>query len=294
MVTVATHNGKFHLDDVFAVAAIKLLVGEDVEVIRTRNQELINSADYAVDIGLEYDPSRKRFDHHQEGRAGERQNGIPYAAFGLVWKEYGVELCGGDSEVAERIDRFVQGIDALDNGITLTEDIRDDVSAPSLHGIVAAFRPTWKESEALYDEAFNNLYPLAALYLERMIRVSKDGIEGDRAVEKAYAAAEDKRIIILDKNYFFYEVLARYAEPLFAVYPDPTTGMWRVKAVRVRPEEFALRKELPASWAGKRDEELQEISGVSDAVFVHNSLFLGGTKSKEGAIKLAQIAVESE
>jgi uncharacterized UPF0160 family protein len=40
-----------------------------------------------------------------------------------------------------------------------------------------------------------------------------------------------------------------------------------------------------------KDEELQKISGVSDATFCHRGLFLAGAKSKEGAIKLAEIAL---
>ena len=37
MTTIATHDGKFHADDVFAVSALLLTVGDDAEVIRTRD-----------------------------------------------------------------------------------------------------------------------------------------------------------------------------------------------------------------------------------------------------------------
>jgi len=53
------------------------------------------------------------------------------------------------------------------------------------------------------------------------------------------------------------------------------------------------RKNFPKLWAGLRDEELQNVTGVPDAIFCHRGLFLAIAKSKEGAIKLAQIAVES-
>ena len=56
---------------------------------------------------------------------------------------------------------------------------------------------------------------------------------------------------------------------------------------------FKNRKDLPKSWAGLVDEELQKISGVPDAMFCHRGLFVANAKSREGAIKLAQIAVQS-
>jgi len=50
---------------------------------------------------------------------------------------------------------------------------------------------------------------------------------------------------------------------------------------------------LPSAWAGLRDAELQKVSGVEDAVFCHRALFTAVARSKEGAIKLAQIALQS-
>jgi len=63
--------------------------------------------------------------------------------------------------------------------------------------------------------------------------------------------------------------------------------------MRLNPNSFENRKDFPNTWAGLRDEEFQKVSGVSDAVFCHRGLFLIGAKSKEGAIKLAQIALTS-
>ena len=121
-ITIVTHNGNFHADDIFAVATLTLVFGEEnVSVIRTRDPNIIQGADYVVDVGGIYDESKNRFDHHQKGRAGERDNTIPYASFGLVWKKYGEEL-SGSLEVAEKIDQIlVQWIDAQDNGFQITE-----------------------------------------------------------------------------------------------------------------------------------------------------------------------------
>jgi len=49
---------------------------------------------------------------------------------------------------------------------------------------------------------------------------------------------------------------------------------------------------FPESWAGKNGKELAEITGVEDAIFCHNARFICSAKSKEGAMKLAQMALE--
>jgi uncharacterized UPF0160 family protein len=93
MKKVATHDGSFHSDDVFAIAALQLLLGEnEVEVVRVPKDSPSIEADYVVDVGGVYDHERRRYDHHQPG-APVRENGIPYAAFGLVWRHYGADIC---------------------------------------------------------------------------------------------------------------------------------------------------------------------------------------------------------
>ena len=87
---LVTHNNSFHADDVFATATLLLVLKkniDEVEIIRTRDRSLFESGDYVYDTGGIYDEEKNRFDHHQEGMAGERENGIPYSSFGLVWKK---------------------------------------------------------------------------------------------------------------------------------------------------------------------------------------------------------------
>src|SRR3989344_202259 len=124
---VVTHSGNFHTDEVFACAVLSLLNDGNIEVIRSRKKEVWVTGDYVVDVGGEYDPSRGRFDHHQEGGAGVRPNGIPYSSFGLVWKEFG-EKISGSSYVARVIDeRVAQPVDAGDNGFE-TFGVRGEVA----------------------------------------------------------------------------------------------------------------------------------------------------------------------
>ena len=195
--TIAVHDGKFHADDVFACATIELMLGRRAKIVRTRDEAVLAKADFVADVGNIYDPAKQRFDHHMREGAGARENGIPYAAFGLVWKEYGEKVCGS-KEIAERIDaRLIAPIDAEDNGMSLY-DPKGETMPFTIQQFFYLHRPTWKESEELYDEAFPDLVKLAKEVILREIEITRDVLEARDIVEKAYADAVDKRLIVLD------------------------------------------------------------------------------------------------
>jgi uncharacterized UPF0160 family protein len=290
-----THNGSFHSDDIFAAAALSLMLekgGEGFEIIRTRDPEAIKTGDFVFDVGGIYDAVKNRFDHHQVGGAGKGAEDIEYASFGLVWKKFGEMLAGG-KKAAEIINkRLCAPVDAWDNGIDLVEN-KYEIRPYYIQNIFFAMHPTWKEENLNIDDVFLKCVEVAKNVLTREIIQARDMLEAEAAVIYAYNNSTDKRIIILDKNYPFEYTLTAFPEPLFAVYPRRTEGNWGVKAIRKNLGTFENRKNLPSSWGGVREDELQKITAVNDAVFCHHSLFVAAAKSKEGAIKLAQIAVES-
>ena len=156
-------------------------------------------------------------------------------------------------------------------------------------------RPTWREEDVTDDEMFLKCVAIAKEILMREIIQAKDGVLAEEIIIATYEKTVDKRIIVLDKNYSFEYSLNNFPEPLFIISPNRTIkDKWSVRAVRKDPKTFVNKKDFPKLWAGLRDEELQKISGVPDAVFCHRALFMAVAKSKEGAIKLAQIAIESQ
>ena len=284
---LVTHNGTFHADDIFATATLSILLNGNIKVIRTRDEEWFKKGDYVYDVGGEYDPNRNRFDHHQKGGAGKRDNGVPYAAFGLVWKAYGEKICGS-KEVADRIDEhLVQAIDIHDNGVD-SYKVEGPVGPYLIESMFNTFRPSWKEPEE-FDEPFMELVSVAKKLLLRKIKKAQDSIEGEFFVKKAYNEAIDKRIIVLDDQYPWRKMFLDYPEPIYVVVPK--MDKWNVYAAQKESGSFENRKSLPESWAGLRDEELAKVTGVSDATFCHNGRFLAVAKSKEGAIALAEKAL---
>lgn len=292
-VTLVTHNGKFHADDIFACATLKLLLQKQnisFTVERTRDEQIINQADYVFDVGGIYDPEQKRFDHHQIGGAGNRENGTPYAAFGLVWKEYGAQVCGSDAIASFLDNRLVAPIDAEDNGMSICS-IHGDISPYKIQDVFASFRPTWKEgyTDAEYMKQFLYAVDLAVIILEREIAWHKDAEQARDLFNADYEKRKHDQIIVLSDQYPWELFAHEHEDILFVVYPR--CDVWRVGTIRKEKFSFENKKDFPETWAGLRDADLQRITGVPDAIFCHNARFLAVAKSKEGAIQLAEKAL---
>ena len=290
-ITIVTHNGNFHADDVFSVAALKSIFPTS-KLIRTRDKDIINQADIVLDVGGEYNPDNGRFDHHQRGGAGARDNGIPFSSFGLIWQKYGVQICQDNQEVANSLDAdLVSTIDAIDCGYVqgTTKDLNQGIS---LSQTISMFNPTWQE-DSHFDTCFEEAVNFASRVLKRFIATATGGINAKAIVEQAINDATDPRIIVLEQyTPWKRTVHALSQEALYILYPSPT-GQWRVQTVPVEPGSFDDRKPLPEQWAGLSDDALQEVTGISDAMFCHNGLFIAGAQSFESTMEMARIALKS-
>jgi uncharacterized UPF0160 family protein len=284
--TIATHNGNFHADDVFSIAALKSIF-PSFNLIRTRDLAIISQADIVIDVGGEYDPDTGRFDHHQRGGAGERENGIPYSSFGLIWQKYGLEICQGNQDVANAVDAgLVSTIDAIDCGHV--EGVSQGIS---LSQTISMFNPTWEE-DSHFDSCFDEAVDFALRVLTRFIASANGGISAKAIVATAIDNAEDPRVIVLEKyTPWKRTVHALSKDALYMIYPS-SSGQWRIQTVPVEPGSFEDRKSLPNAWAGLSDKALQDVTGLDDAMFCHNGLFIAGAESFESTMKMASIALQ--
>jgi uncharacterized UPF0160 family protein len=214
--TIVTHNGDFHSDEIMGVAILLLALQAKAEtkVIRTRDENLISQADIVLDVGGIYDPDQNRFDHHQAGGAGIRENSIPYASCGLVWKKYGSQLCDNNELIAKKVeDSLIIPIDAGDNGIDTYKQIREEVGPVTLQNILSSFAPTYLESYTT-DEVFLEVVSFAKRILEREIAHAKAVISAKDTVTEAYnkqtEEAGDKRLLILDQHLPWFELVADF------------------------------------------------------------------------------------
>ena len=293
---LVTHNGKFHADDIFACATLQLALerqGFRTEIVRTRDAEIIKNADIVFDVGGIYDHEQGRYDHHQKGGAGEHDNGIPYASFGLVWKHYG-DVLTENSELTSLINhKLVQPVDADDNGVQLYECVRNDIGPRTMQSIFYTFRPTWKEgsTDSVHDERFKEMVTLAKKLILREIKVCADVCPVRDMIRSVYEGTDDPSILLLTEGYPWEPFIDEYEDIIYVVYPR--NGMWRVGGVPTSKGSYTLKKQLPHSWAGLRGAALCDVTGIDDAVFCHNARFLAVAQSQEGALRLAQLALKA-
>jgi uncharacterized UPF0160 family protein len=283
---IVTHNGNFHADDVFSVAALKSIFSS-FTLIRTRDLAVIAKADIVIDVGGEYDPQTDRFDHHQRGGAGERENGIPYSSFGLMWQKYGLAICNNNQAVANALDAgLVSTIDAIDCG-----HVKGVPEGISLSQTISMFNPTWQE-DTHFDTCFDEAVDFASRVLTRFIAAANGGISAKTFVATAIDNAQDPRVIVLEKYTPWKKTVHALSDKaLYMIYPSGT-GQWRIQTVPVEPGSFEDRRPLPKEWAGLSDIALQDETGIDDAMFCHNGLFIAGAESFESTMKMASLALQ--
>ena len=310
---IATHSGTFHADDVFATAVFRALF-PDVKVVRTRDAAEIAKADVAIDVGGEWDPSQGRYDHHQKGFSGARPTGVVYASAGLVWADIGaafVRKFAGhlDDEGVQLVqqavdDQLVQYLDMCDTGA--------GNDAPAFYGLSAlvhTFNITRLEEKSLakfageaglahrmqqdiqLERFIDAVGHVQALVARLVLHLASE--MGDLDIVRGAETLADGKILLLPESGLAWmkPVIDEMPDVLLVVYPESSGRDFHVSTVRVEPDSFVARLDLPSSWSGLRDQEFADVTGVSDAVFCHTGVFIAGARSKEGALRLAELAL---
>lgn len=261
-----THAGKFHADDVFSTAFLTYL---NPDYTYTRGYQV--PADFD---GIVYDIGWGEFDHHQAD-ARVRDNGVPYAAFGLLWERYGAELLG--EEEAKRMDAlFVQPLDLSDN----------TGKANDVCQIIESFNPVW-DSEQPEDEAFSLAVQFAYTILKHKFEDIFATRRGEEMIKHAMEQAQDG-IMILEKTAPWKQLVAP-SDIEYVVYPSKRGG-FAAQAVPVVADALELKRPFPESWRGADAEELAAISGVPGLRFCHKSGFLMTADTLEEAILCCRIS----
>lgn len=260
----------------------------DIEIVRTRDNDILNGLDIVYDVG------GGKFDHHDKEKE-YREDGIPYAACGLIWREYGRDVVRfkdpslDDDEVEsafQYVDRvLMKGIDALDNGMKIREG---DISLMDISGIISEFNPPWF-SDSEDDDAFNEAVELASVVLENALNSRLAVVRSREIVYDAFEKRKMPEVLVLEIYCPYGETLRsidKDKEVLYVAYPS--NGNYAIQTVR---DHGIDRKPFPEAWAGKRDRELAKITGVDDAVFCHSGRFICIAESLEGVIKLARLSI---
>ncbi|KAH8278699.1 hypothetical protein KR018_007513, partial [Drosophila ironensis] len=329
-VWIGTHNGTFHCDEVVACFMLKQLPEyENAEIFRSRDDKALREkCDIIVDVGGEYDPSKKWYDHHQKSfgetfksvrpDVSEDFNVIRLSSAGLVYshygerviqsilqKERGIQLSPANLSLAfvQIYRNFISELDAIDNGVPMFEG-GEPVYKISTHlsARIGKLNPSWQETDVDIDQRFNQAIDAAGReFVANVLEVACSWIAARDHVRKALEEAKSvypsgeilKLKIFCPWKAHLADLEKEYqveGVPKLVIFNDGAS--WRVAGVPVSPSSFVGRKFLPTEWRGLRDEELSEKAGIKDLVFVHHSGFIGGAKSEEAALSMAKKSIE--
>jgi len=289
---IGSHSGTFHADDVFAVAALSILF-PNYEIKRSRDPEVWAQCDYLVDVGDVYDHSKKIYDHHFRN-GPTYDDGLRMSSIGLVWKHYGVDICGSEA-IANRVcQKLIRALDATDNGIDLTTKIPDaPASEVSLSGVIAMMNPPDQQNiDAVFAEEVNR----ARQILKACISKANHWMNSQQEVIEAISSAQKLKQLYIevgtDCNWPEHLRLNDHKEEiLFVIYP--TGGQWYIRAVTKEAGVFSNRKDLPSNWGGLRDENFSKEAKIPDGVFCHHGLFICAASSRESVLKLVKDAINA-
>lgn len=271
---LGTHSGPFHADDVLAAALIRTFLDADAKVVRSRDPEVLATADIVFDVGHVFDLETRRFDHHQREYEGNRSSA------GMV-----LDFLEGEGKVettlADHLRRvLVDYVDAVDVGARQPED-----GVPCFSMLIGVLNES-------ANEDFDKLYERGVAMAMDLVGGLRDGLERANAateeVQEAMKAAVDagRKTIRLDrymkwKPAYFENDGANHSTE-YVLFPGK--GDWRVVTIPVAEGSREDKRKLPEEWGGLEGEELQKITGTEGAKFCHRNRFIAGFATESAAL----------
>lgn len=267
---VAIHDYAFHADDLFSIALLEELCEESkcrLNVLRTRNAELLAKADMRVDVGGRFSIETLDFDHHQNDQALMQKNGIKHSAFGLIcqWAMTGVF-----HEIYR--EKFVLGIEAQDN---------TGKNHPSYLGVgfmVQSFLPAYGTNEN-FDEMFELARAVVRTVFKRTLVATQGFLAAEEDAKASIVSEEaDGQIVVMNKRVTILPFL--HPGWKFVVSPDPTGG-WSFLGLNGNV--------VPERYRGLNSTSLAEL-GLKGK-FVHVSGFTGSLENQTDVINICREAI---
>lgn len=284
-----THDKKFHADDVFTGALLKIALGEDnVEIRRTRDAADVLSADIIFDMGMKYD-GFKYFDHHQDDARlymYDSYDSPKHCAFTLIAK-----AIFNDDDLYERF------MNTLGIGIAIRDNSQTELLGKysSLGTWVKYFNSTFYED---CDDDFN--YEIAINIAKTLITRVIKNIEAWQMTNRelqSVANVSDK-ILILDKYIPFEDYISEnYPDILMAIYPSVDRNEWFLSSIPKHKGDYNTYKiYFPVKWRGYNAKYNCNINDfdkdLEGCKFVSFRGYHSAWKSKDSAVRASEKVLE--
>lgn len=284
--SLGTHDGSFHADEVTACSLLLLFDQIDRDKIyRTRDETILARCDFVCDVGGEYDPKKRRFDHHQVGYGGSMSS----AGMVLLYLK---EQKAIEPHLYDSLNKsLVMGVDAHDNGVAKLE-----AGTTSFSQVISNFLPVeYSVSGSVMDRAFFEAVDFAIGHLERLTKRHLYTLECREAVRRAMVGGS--HVLIFEEPLpwmeNFFDLGGEIHPAQFVIMP--AGSHWKLRGIPPSlSERMKVRCPLPESWGGLHEETLRKVSGIPGAIFCHKGRFISIWETKADAIRALHLAMKHE
>lgn len=235
-----------------------------------------------------------------------------------MYKYYGrdiiAELTGlnvAETEVVwvKLYEIFMEAIDAIDNGVALTDGTLRFKDCSNIASRIARLNPRWNEAfsdDGALLQRFESASWLCGMeFLDVLGDLVESWLPARRYVEEAFDSRcqlhpsgciiklNVRQLPWQDHLYTLEHEAGKPGCVKYVVYPDED-DRWRVRAVSVEGKMFMNRLPLPEPWQGLRGDALSKVAEIPGCVFAHATGFIGGHETFEGVLAMAVKALEQQ
>lgn len=196
-------------------------------------------------------------------------------------------------------------MDAVDNGISQCDGEARYAVSTTLSARVGHLNPRWNSKSQDTEEGFRKaLEMVGEEFLDRLDFYQSSWLPARAVVEEAMKGRHEVdpsgEIVVFSQggcpwkeHMFALEKDLQVETPIkFVLYADQN-GQWRVQCVPAGLHTFQNRLSLLEEWRGVRDQALSDLSGIPGCIFVHAGGFIGGNKTREGALEMARRTLQA-
>lgn len=248
---IITHAGKFHADEVLAVALLRAY-GLNAPIERkfeVQDNELDDPLTFILDVGKHYDPKMGNFDHHQD---------VHLPATNILIADWLTDQGLISTDVRENLSEFLNYVSDVDLGL-----IPDGNKDYTFSGIINSLNPFDTTNTDESNKDFDMAVTLAIQIIEARIKVAHKAVLDKVRWQKLERISNGKIVINESfENIIGRDKLAETEGVQFMVTPSQRGG-WQI--ISCNSAEF----NIPIDSRQK---------------FRHNSGFLAAYDTKQDAI----------
>lgn len=274
--TVGTHDGCFHADEILSIALLRL--GQpQLQYVRTRDEQIL-SGTLRVDVG------EGLLDHHgHRAAAGVAACSRVYAL--LVQSEAIPDWAQGV------LDPIVAVTAAWDTG-----DASQQHLLPYVHALQAACTATGGDMDAAFAKALE----MVEAHIHALLEAAEAAAAAQASAEAVLHASPDADVVCFPAECRAADVkqlMHNAGHPAIYYVSPESPADWRVLCCAPQDgaySPFASKSLIPERFRSLRGDSLSEAAGLpqGSGIFCHAAGFIAGFKTRDAAMAFANLCAE--